>query len=288
MDNLETVIRSKLRALGNTTTETGNDFILTECLNPAHTDAKPSFSVNLVSGSCVCFTCQYRLDSEFWTDGIQDDEQLEELEREGLYSKIFKSAERNAGVEVINTRPPDSGVEIKDFRGLTDETISRFGLYKCEAGKYKGRIIFPINQSHFESRSLQDLPNKYMHSFGFSPKTFVYPEQYIDSATYLVIVEGIIDCISLHQDGINSACNFGASGNLLSNKNISTMIKAGIETIYLMFDDDEAGKTAELLFINNELLNEYFEVKLANKLKILEDFYNNEYKDYNEYITNTR
>ena len=282
--DLQDVILDKLTGINVKYVKSGDNFLLSTCLSPEHDDNKPSFSINTTTGFSKCFTCGYTIGSEFWLNGVLDDEQLELLERNKIYKQLKHRGVCNNIKQVVNIFPPKSSVP-DGYRGLSIDTLNKFDIYLCKKGKYKDRVVFPINEQHFETRSLKDCPNKYMHSYGFSPKSFIYPLSYIKDniGDYLVITEGIIDCINLNQDGIPSVCNFGVANNLLSKHNITTLISTGVDRLYLMFDDDEYGHAATLMFKNDDILSEYFEVLDAKRLSALSDFYKSGCKDYNEF-----
>jgi DNA primase len=98
---------------------------------------------------------------------------------------------------------------------------------------------------------------------------------------YTVLVEGIMDAIHLQQAGINSMFNFGVNYTF-SNSKIATLLRSGIDTIYLMFDNDKAGLRATAEYLSSPL-SDFFSIKLATELDELDEFFKSGCKDYAEF-----
>ncbi|EPR13963.1 DNA primase [Ruminiclostridium papyrosolvens] len=152
-------------------------------------------------------------------------------------------------------------------KGFSDSSIIKSGLviYKEESGKiydrFRGRIMFPIfdirgNVIAFGGRVLDSSQPKYMNS----PETEVYQKgkhlyalNFAKSACskQLILSEGYMDVISLHQSGIiNSVAPLGTA----LTENQGRLLKKYTEEIVLSFDSDSAGQAAA--FRSLDLLNE--------------------------------
>lgn len=152
-------------------------------------------------------------------------------------------------------------------KGFSESSIIKSGLviYKEESGKiydrFRGRIIFPIfdirgNVVAFGGRVLDSSQPKYMNS----PETEVYQKgkhlyalNFAKSACsrQLILSEGYMDVISLHQSGIiNSVAPLGTA----LTENQGRLLKKYTEEIVLSFDSDSAGQAAA--FRSLDLLNE--------------------------------
>lgn len=152
-------------------------------------------------------------------------------------------------------------------KGFSDSSIKQSGLviYKEESGKiydrFRGRIMFPIfdirgNVIAFGGRVLDSSQPKYMNS----PETEVYQKgkhlyalNFAKSACskQLILSEGYMDVISLHQCGIiNSVAPLGTA----LTENQGRLLKKYTEEIVLSFDSDSAGQAAA--FRSLDLLNE--------------------------------
>jgi DNA primase len=130
---------------------------------------------------------------------------------------------------------------------------------------FRHRIVFPIWDQYgqviaFTSRSLtaENMP-KYLNSpesFIFSKKHTLYglhlAKNSIRSQGEVLLVEGNMDVISLHQNGFTNAV--GIMGTSF-NETTLTMVKSLAKTVYLCLDNDTAGqeatrKAAELMIQN--------------------------------------
>lgn len=149
-------------------------------------------------------------------------------------------------------------------KGYTDKEIIESGLcYKRDDGKvidrFWGRLIFPIkdimgNVLAFGGRNLDkdskyakyintsDTPiyNKGHHLFGLN-----LARQYCKEK--LIIVEGYMDVLSLHQAGVKNAV--AALGTALTDMQ-ANLIKSRTKEVLTCYDSDEAGTNANIRGIN--------------------------------------
>lgn len=288
---LREIIEAKLRGMKKPLQPSGKGFILTTCLNPNHKDKHPSFSVNLDNGYGVCFSCGYKINKKYWLYGIEDEDMVDDIMRQALYSKIEELFSANEEVEKVDVLfPPNSQEELPEtWRGLTKTTMQKYGIYKCNYGHFEDRVIFPMwdydgTPTSFNSRALGEVKEgmqKYKYSKGLNVFKLVYPpvEPY---TPYIVLCEGVMDALSLCQNGIPAIFNFGVNYTFGSEK-IAHLLRQGVETIYLMFDNDKAGMEGIVRYMQSDL-SDFFEVKHARMLKELVPFYLSECKDYNEFI----
>jgi len=289
---LKEIILNKLQVAGKPTNSSGKNFILTTCLNPEHKDKNPSFSVNLENGYGVCFSCGYKVNKKFWLYGIEDEDMVDDLMRTSLYQKIedmFSSSEQKPKADVLF--PPHSNTELPDpWRGLTIDTLNKYGIYYCDYGHFEDRAIFPMWEYDgtpvaFNSRAMGEIKEglqKYKYSKGLNVNELIYPP--VEPGTkYIVLCEGIMDALSMVQNGIPAIFNFGVNYTF-SSKKIAQLLKQGVETIYLAFDTDKAGLEAVVKYLQSEL-PDYFDVFHGRKCEKLIPFYESGCKDYNEFIT---
>lgn len=143
---------------------------------------------------------------------------------------------------------------------FTSEVIDKSGLFtKSDKGifdRFRNRIMFPIfNQSGkivaFGGRTLdKDEPAKYINS----PDTPLYHKsdvlyglhlsaQTIRQKKSVVLVEGYMDLIQLHQAGITNVV--AASGTALTERHVQ-QIKKFTNRAYLAYDGDKAGIDAAI------------------------------------------
>ena len=141
-------------------------------------------------------------------------------------------------------------------QGFGEKEILESGLVnKNENGtyidRYRNRLMFPICDVRgkviaFGGRVLDDSKPKYINS----PENVVYSKgRHLfglnvakkDSAKRLLIVEGYMDVISLHQRGITNVV--GALGTALTEQQ-GWLLRKTTEQVILGFDADGAGQTA--------------------------------------------
>lgn len=163
---------------------------------------------------------------------------------------------------------PDGNVLLKYLRdqGFTDDEIIESGVVgKSENGdiydRFRNRLMFPIidirkNIIGFGGRVLDDSKPKYLNS----PETIAFNKSYNlfglniaknTNEDFLLLVEGYMDVIQLHQHGINMA--IATLGTALTPEQ-ARIIKRYKNEVVIAYDSDEAGQKATQRAI--ELLNE--------------------------------
>lgn len=151
--------------------------------------------------------------------------------------------------------------------GFSDSTIFKSGLVLTKEDtnkifdRFRGRIMFPIfdirgNVIAFGGRVLDSSQPKYMNS----PETDVYQKgKHLYAMNFakgacakkIILAEGYMDVISLHQSGIINAV--APLGTALT-ENQGKLLKKYSEEIVLSFDSDSAGQAAALRSL--DLLND--------------------------------
>lgn len=140
--------------------------------------------------------------------------------------------------------------------GYTDEQIIASGMaVKNDSGniydRFRNRLMFPIidvrkNIIGFGGRVMDDSMPKYLNS----PETLAFSKSHnlfglnFAKATkeeYFILVEGYMDVISLHQNGINSA--IATLGTALTSEQARIIKRMKSETI-IAYDSDNAGQNA--------------------------------------------
>lgn len=144
-------------------------------------------------------------------------------------------------------------------QGFEDKEILESGLVnKNEKGqyidRYRNRLMFPICDVRgrviaFGGRVLDDSKPKYINS----PENVVYSKgrhlfglnvaKKYDIKKKLLIVEGYMDVISLHQRGIH---NVVASLGTALTQQQGYLLRNSTDQIILSYDSDEAGQTAKI------------------------------------------
>lgn len=142
-------------------------------------------------------------------------------------------------------------------KGFSDAEIVEAGLgSNAKSGvidKFRNRIMFPIIDIRnrvigFGGRALEEKDIKYMNS----PETCVYKKSnslfalnFAKSSKedFAIIVEGYMDCISLHQAGFTNT--IASLGTALTD-NQAKMIKRIFGQVIIAYDNDAAGQNASL------------------------------------------
>lgn len=144
------------------------------------------------------------------------------------------------------------------IKGYKDEVIKQSGLMNVDEkrgmyDKFWNRVIFPIMDVNnrvigFGGRVMGDAKPKYLNS----PETLVFDKSRnlyglnrarTSRKPYLIVCEGYMDVIALHQAGFTNAV--ASLGTALTSGHAS-LIKRYTNEVYLTYDSDEAGTKAAL------------------------------------------
>ncbi len=140
-------------------------------------------------------------------------------------------------------------------KGYNEEFLEELGLIakrKNGSGYYdrfRNRIIFPIIDTRsrvvgFGGRVLDDSLPKYLNSketITFNKSYSLYGINMVDKYSdrkNIILVEGYMDVISMHKNGINSAV--ASLGTAFTDRQ-AKMLKRYGENVYLCYDSDDAG-----------------------------------------------
>jgi DNA primase len=98
-------------------------------------------------------------------------------------------------------------------RGFAREVLNKFNIGFCEYGKFRYRVIIPIeceNGYSFTARDLTGKQNpKYLNPKGANHKRLVFGWGHVNEDSDFCIVEGPLDSIKLYQYGIPSIALLG-------------------------------------------------------------------------------
>jgi DNA primase len=156
-------------------------------------------------------------------------------------------------------------------RGLTADTILRFGLGFCTSGSMVGHVVIPIHNVHGEivayaGRWPGNPPNetpKYKLPAGFrkSVELFNMHRAIQESDDQpLVIVEGFFDCMHIVQNGYDRT--IALMGSTLSpvQEQLLRQHTTPETRIVLMLDEDEAGRTARSEIIQRLAIGRFVKI----------------------------
>jgi len=140
-------------------------------------------------------------------------------------------------------------------KGYTDQELKDAGLVSEKGGRifdrFRNRLMFPIidvrgNVIGFGGRVMDDSTPKYLNS----PETLIFNKRKNlfglnlakkSKLGYLILVEGYMDAIALHQYGFD--CAVASLGTSLTEEH-AALLSRYTEQVYLIYDGDEAGQSA--------------------------------------------
>ncbi len=274
-------------------------------LCPFHNEKTPSFNIFPENGSFYCFGCGAGGDVITFVRRIENLDYMEAIrflaQRAGiqvpegsaddgmsrLKARIMEINRETARFynAVLNSAQGEAGMKYLTGRGLTQNTIRRFGLGYAPSSRYtlvdflekkgytqnemilanvafKGRsgravdrfysrVMFPIidlrgNIIAFGGRILTDEKPKYLNTAEtpvFNKGSFLFALNFAKSSgsEQLILCEGYMDVISLHQAGFTNAV--ATLGTALTPSQAHLMARYTKEVI-VSYDSDEAGQKA--------------------------------------------
>lgn len=239
----------------------GNDYnisgdeIKTTCLNPSHEDSNPSFFINMNTGKNHCFSCGYSIPvKKLFGDNSQED--IEELIRKAMYNNLIPVKKTKQDFSFF--LPPKAYDIDRNWRGLSKEFLNRLGVYYCDTGRFKGRLVFPIYNNEtllgvdtrIVNPSLADFHDaKWLRSKNMEVQEIVYPLDYLKTLPlsvrrHVILCEGVADAISYLYCGVAAIPTFGLAPPEM--KRIELLLSLGVDTITIGYDNDEKGQAAIL------------------------------------------
>ena len=155
---------------------------------------------------------------------------------------------------------PDSWNSLVDAmhaRGYTDEELQAAGLVSVSQksgrlyDRFRNRFMFPIidvrgNVIGFGGRVMDDSTPKYLNS----PETMIFNKRKNlfglnlakkSKLGYLILVEGYMDAVALHQYGFD--CAVASLGTSLTEEH-ANLLSRYTDQVILIYDGDEAGQNA--------------------------------------------
>lgn len=143
-----------------------------------------------------------------------------------------------------------SVIDFLIYKGSKLEDIKKSGINSYGSlDRFRDRIIFPILSKTkkiigFAGRVINEGEPKYINSSEtelFQKSLHLFNEQNLEQKLPVILVEGYLDVISLTQIGIKNVV--ASMGTALSAGQVLTIFRNS-DTLYLMFDGDQAGQIA--------------------------------------------
>jgi hypothetical protein len=140
------------------------------------------------------------------------------------------------------TKKIDGAMPYMVQRGISMEDVRMFGLFYCDGGRYRGRLIFPVYEDgrlvYFQGRAmweskepgfLKSLNPVREEGAGVSSEVLFNLDQ-ARFAARVAITEGPIDAVHVGPDAV---CTFGKK---ISATQIAKMLRAGVKAVDLIWD----------------------------------------------------
>ncbi len=285
-DQAENIIA---RALG--LEKTGGKYRCSNAAAHAHGDRNPSMGWHQAAHQFKCFTCDEKIDIY----ELHCREGMEHKDILALYG-INPDASGGNGRKQYpqTTKVPQSttgftlepltteGREYLRARQLHDETIDHFGI-----GSYQGRIAFPyyeqgrvVGVKHRKPGKVTPDEPKYLSAPG--SHFGLFNKQNIDTQqTTLIICEGEIDCMVMHQCGHPNTVSVGTGANAVGQllQEESRFLEQFLALI-IVSDNDDAGREMDRRFIEHF----GYRAKIVDKSLMTENDVNGEYYRYGDNV----
>lgn len=263
------------------------------CCCPFHEEKKPSFSINLETGKYICFSgkCGKKGNlisfiSELTGKKYNDVEQELQINFENLkYNNIIKETLNSFEKHKENLNYIKyNNYKFVELSNLLDEqkilniiNISKdisdiVKLKICLTNPYKRRLVVPIDDNIYEFRDLtKKSDRKCLYESGIKISNYLFNIIINKDDNSIFLCEGTKDAMSVAGFGFNACCTFGIN---ISSKQILKILKLGMKKVYILRDNDEAGKLSSK--------NTYKELRKFIDCKIIRYPKDFKYKDPNE------
>lgn len=241
--------------------------VLVKCFNPEHEDTHPSLRIDRETGLYHCLSCGYR--GNLLTQ-LRDPTPAYTAK----VAKIKQSISKLRAHRVVSY-PADMHSPITyEYRGIGIDTLQKFGAFKSEE-MFPDRIVIPISDydenlvcmiGRYENTDIS--PKYLMKPKDVQTPLFPSPIKCDLSSGVLILVEGLLDVINLHDKSLtNVAATLGTKQ--LTAKNIFDKLlpymSSGVSKIVIVFDPDKSGiesadKLKKLIDYNTDLVCEVYKL----------------------------
>lgn len=247
-------IEEILERLGVEVDEDVNHKGWTNGLCPLHFDHTNSFSINLETGGWVChkFCGRGKLDSLIsrinncsitearkWIEMSSEPPPVEASELMNLLYSTLNQKPEEKQEKIMEAYRTDIGPKFLLQRGFTKKTLQE---WKIGYDPEKGAAIIPVLDRwvirRFSPETLYLAPAKYVYEPDFPKSEILFGLDHCTDSSKVVVVEGSLDCIWLHQCGVKSAV--AILGAHVSDQQRNQLLSK-FDKVYFMLDNDEAG-----------------------------------------------
>lgn len=271
------------------------------CCCPFHEEENPSFSINLETGKYICFSgkCGKKGNlisfiSEMTGRSYKDVENDLQINIENIkYNTIIKET-----LESLSEKKKDLNyikynnykfVELKDLQdeekilnliNIPKHISDQVHLKICLTNPYKRRLVVPIDDNVFEFRDITKTSDKKcLYESGIKISNYLF-NIIVNNDKTIFLTEGTKDAMSVAGFGFNACCTFGIN---ISSAQILKILKLGMNKVYILRDNDEAGQISAKntykevrKFINCKIIKypKGFIYKDPNEIKVKDEFLN--------------
>lgn len=251
-------VQSFLRLMGIDDAGGDGENWMIHCLNPAHEDAHPSFSLGK-QGVFICYSCGVHggLTDLFDLAGLSEEEIDQCFEDEGEDGAVHLRHPRHGDLllpvgfkpcfQYINGQShlTDNLLRFPDYlkkRGVTHEQAWRYGMGVCDDGYCAERVVVPIITSGkllgWAARTMNGGKPKYLYPKGMKKSKALFgDDSWVNNGRHVVVCEGIMDALRIEQAGYHAAAVLGSQVSLYQ-----AMLLRRCKKITIAPDNDEAGE----------------------------------------------
>lgn len=203
-----------------------------------------------------------------------------------LFNRNKKSTESNSDKKYLETL--QSWCPYLAHRNLTFETCNKFNVKYDDSSR---EVVFPCYDEHNKLVMLakRSIDTKRFHmDKGVEKPLYGINNIVANNIRQVLITEGPFDCLLSNQYGVPAVATLGS----VSDEQINKLNKSGINVLYTMFDNDEAGRgfaekvkrkiSNKIIVINIPIPNGYKDIGELSYEKFWEIF--NKYKNSNNII----
>lgn len=263
------------------------------CCCPFHHEVNPSFSINIKTGKYICFSGKCGAKGDLYSfisklTGVSYEQakknfeiNLQNLKYQNIINNVlelFKEKQKITNYIKYNNY---KFIELKDLQDESkilnminiSKNISNIVKLKiCLTNPYFKRLVVPIDKNVYEFRDITKQSNKKcLYESGIKISNYLFNIIINKNDTSIFLCEGTKDAMSIAGFGFNSCCTFGIN---ISDEQIANILKLGMNKVYIIRDNDEAGRISSKNTFN--ILKNYIDCEI---IKYPKDF---KYKDPNE------
>ena len=263
------------------------------CCCPFHKENKPSFSINLETGKYICFSGKCgkkgnlvsfisQMSGKSYKE-VENDLQinLENIKYNSIVKDTLNSLEDKKNNSKFIKYNNYKFIELKDLQdenkilkliNIQKDISDRVGLKICLSNPYYRRLVVPIDKNIYEFRDLtKKSDRKCLYESGVRISGYLFSIIINKEDDSIFINEGTKDSMSVAGFGFNACCTFGIN---ISDQQIAKILKLGINKVYILRDNDEAGYKSA--YSTYKKIKNFIDCKI---IKYPKDF---KYKDPNE------